>query len=103
MIKINNFFDNRVNNGLICIVIMTDFIIKEIFKNILILGGVFFFLIKGTLSDMNINSSEKTSSAILLLLQWVALIAIFSWSKVDHLSIHFMVSVTRIITQHLYL
>ncbi len=75
---------------------MTDFInehIKEIFKNILyfIVGVLIvavpvclFFLIKGTLSDMLFStfvfnflyasegSSEKTSSAILLLLRWVA-------------------------------
>ena len=91
----------RVNNGLIIcgivfVTIMTDFInehIKEIFKNILyfIVGVLIvavpvclFFLIKGTLSDMLFStfvfnflyasegSSEKTSSAILLLLQWVA-------------------------------
>lgn len=86
----------RVNNGLLSAVlysvtIMTDFInehIKEIFKNILyfIVGVLIvavpvclFFLIKGTLSDMLFStfvfnflyasegSSEKTSSAILLL------------------------------------
>ena len=106
----------RVNNGLIIcgivfVTIMTDFInehIKEIFKNILyfIVGVLIvavpvclFFLIKGTLSDMLFStfvfnflyasegSSEKTSSAILLLLRWVApvlmMIFISSFSQND--------------------
>ena len=132
--------------GIVFVTIMTDFInehIKEIFKNILyfIVGVLIvavpvclFFLIKGTLSDMLFStfvfnflyasegSSEKTSSAILLLLRWVApVLMMISYrhflqndlvQRLRHLSqqypyshwyLYYSVSVTRIITQRLYL